>query len=203
MPANRDTHHPSRSPCPTSRHVSAGGPAPSPQLDFFRQSPPSTRHLSIKASIPSADRNKYSNKESARVNAGLDCTSGLYKAAHGEETTTLVVNVDFSQFVVPPVQPARPPTAEALVHRLLQPPLYAFLHGTLSLHWVIGAVGYKNFVFFEADERFVLAQESELRAKGKEFGVPAVFLEWLCGYDAAVSASELGVCLTPEFFDEQ
>jgi DhnA family fructose-bisphosphate aldolase class Ia len=158
--------------------------------------------MSVQASTPGPKRNQYSNKEFARVNSGFECIGEFLNAAYKEGTGTLAVDVDFSQSVVPPLQLARPLITEALVHRLLHPPRYAFLHRTLSLHWIIDAVGYKNIVFSKADERFVLVQGSEPRKRGKELGVPAVYMEWLRGDDATVSACDLVMCLTPELFVE-
>ncbi|KAA8623180.1 hypothetical protein PtrSN002B_007094 [Pyrenophora tritici-repentis] len=148
------------------------------------------------------ERNMYSNKESFKVNAGLyfdQNTSADPPSVF--QIGAPVIDMDFS-LLVPPVGTVEKPTSEELVHRLLSPPPHAFLHGLLSIQWVIGSVGAENFDFRDSDERYVLAQGSELRIHGKELGLPAAYLEWLCGgeEDMEVMSSDQGVCLTSQFF---
>ncbi|KAH7077401.1 hypothetical protein FB567DRAFT_451800 [Paraphoma chrysanthemicola] len=159
--------------------------------------------------MPNPERNLYSNKESAKVNSGLPFDAS--KVNHEEQedssskafnTNTSAVDMDFSEFLVPIVAPEPAPSVKTLVHRLLQPPEYAFVHGILSIQWVRGVIGHKHIAFREKDERYVLAGESELRLSGRECGLPALYLEWLCGDDEDLSAAEQGVCLTPEYFEE-
>jgi hypothetical protein len=112
------------------------------------------------------------------------------------------VDIDFSQLVVPIVAPEAKPTSETLANRLLHPPSHAFVHGVLSMQWVIGVVGQEHIEFRANDERYVLARASYLRDKGTSLGLPALYMEWLCGDDDEVSAAEQGVNLTPDFFDD-
>lgn len=96
-----------------------------------------------------------------------------------------------------------PPTIERLVDLLTHPQPHAFVHGVLSIHWA-RAVLYDSrdaMVFREADERYILATESKLRKLGKEHGMPEVYMEWLCGDNSEVSAAELELHLTPDFFE--
>jgi hypothetical protein len=100
-----------------------------------------------------------------------------------------------------PISAKREPTIEQLVQQLLEPPSHAFPHGTLSIQWVLGLVGMRHFVFRDKDERYVLVAHSELRQRGRDLGLPAIYLEWLCGVDGG-TAAEQSVCLTPGFFME-
>jgi hypothetical protein len=152
--------------------------------------------------MPNADRIRYSNKESVKVNAGIDIGHWMTDVESAFSTSKPVVNIRFCQFMVPVVAPEAKPTTEALVRRLLNPPPHAFVHGTISIHWVIAAVGREHIQFRNSDERYVLAQDSTLRKQGIVLGIPALYMEWLCGNDEEVSAAELGVYLTLEFFDE-
>ncbi|KAJ4370743.1 hypothetical protein N0V83_005264 [Neocucurbitaria cava] len=158
--------------------------------------------------MPLPDRNQYSNKESAKVNAGLEFGGGAVEGVTLEEpasflaTNTPAVDIDFSQLVVPIAAPEPKPSPEELVRRLLDPPPHAFVHDVLSMQWVRGVVGGGHFDFRESDERYVLAEESELRLRAGELGLPAVYLEWLGGDDEEVSSNEQGMYLTPEFFNE-
>jgi hypothetical protein len=162
----------------------------------------------IPYSMPSQDRIRYSHKESVKVNAGLeygawedhdqvdDCAAGfLY-------TNKPAVDIDFSQLVAHIIQPEPTPTSEALADRLLHPPSHAFVHGTLSIQWVAGVVGHKHIVFRNSDERYVLAKSSDLRSKGTDLGLPALYMEWLCGDDDELSATEQSLALTPRFFSD-
>jgi hypothetical protein len=140
--------------------------------------------------MPCRDRNRYSNKESVKVNTGLHVLSdGFQPHLPAIDMTLSLLSIS----------PEPEPTTEQLIQRLLEPPSHAFPHGTLSIQWVFGLVGMRHFVFRDEDERYVLAAYSELRQRGRDLGLPAVYLEWLCGVDGG-TASEQSVCLTPGFF---
>ncbi|EAT88581.1 hypothetical protein HBI56_042990 [Parastagonospora nodorum] len=165
-------------------------------------------HHDSSFSMPDPDRICYSNKESAKVNIGLDCVSWYdqdLEFAHADgpfSTNKPAVDVDFSQLICPIVAPESKPSVEALVSRLLNPPPHAFVYRTLSIQWVIGAMGQRHVEFRESDERYVLAQNSELRRMGTALGMPALYMEWLCGDDEDISATDQGVHLTPDYFEE-
>lgn len=158
--------------------------------------------------MPSPERNRYSNKESAKVNAGLEfCRNATEEDILEEATDVLAtkapaVDIDFSQLIAPIVAPEPKPDIAQVVRRLLQPPPHAFVYGVLSIQWVRGEVGVQHFDFHESDERYVLSQDSELRMHGGELGVPAVYMEWLCGDSEEVSSTEQSMYLTREFFEE-
>jgi hypothetical protein len=160
---------------------------------------PSLAHPVSPFNMPNPERIQYSNKESAKVNAGIDTAHGMTNVRTAFSTNMPVVHIDFSQLSIPIVQAEPKPSTEALVHRLLNPPRHAFVHGMISMHWVIGALGREHIAFRNSDERYVLARDSGLR---KELSIPALYLEWLCGDNEDASATELGVYLTPEYFDE-
>jgi hypothetical protein len=170
--------------------------------------------------MPRPERNQYSNKESAKVNSGLD-----FGLPQSTDTATLdsgielgspsvpdvssvclsnrpVVAVDFSLLSLPPALPEPQPSLQRLVHRLLHPPAHAFPHSTLSIQWIIGAVGYRHFGFRTSDERWVLKRDSELRNRGKELGIPILLWEWLAGDNEGATATEQSLCLTRAFFSE-
>jgi hypothetical protein len=157
--------------------------------------PPPFSNDALSFPMPNPDRNQYSNKESTKVNAGL--AYGNWHEDDEEEDCAAVylcigkpaVDIDFSQLDVPIVAPEVKPTSEALASRLLHPP-------------VIGVVGQEHIEFRANNERYVLAQASHLREKGMSLGLPALYMEWLCGDDDEVSAAEQGVNLTPDFFDD-
>ncbi|KAF1935709.1 hypothetical protein EJ02DRAFT_360917 [Clathrospora elynae] len=158
--------------------------------------------------MPTPERNRYSNKESVKVNAGLDFGGFVDANGPGAETSDNqwtsnrpVMDMDFSLLTLPPVVPEAKSTIEQLVVRLLDPPPHAFPHGTLSIQWVIGAVGMAHLAFRNRDERYVLGQDSGLRNQGLGLGIPVAYLEWLCGDEEATS-SEQGMCLTRAFFME-
>jgi hypothetical protein len=163
-----------------------------PQLPLFA-------HPILPINMPNPERIQYSNKESAKVNAGIDTNDSMTNMQTAFSTNKPVVHIDFSQLIIPAVQAEPKPDTEALVQRLLNPPRHAFVHGTISIHWVIGVVGREHIAFRNSDERYVLALDSALR---KELSVPALYMEWLCGDDEEASATELGVYLTPGYFDE-
>lgn len=174
-----------------------------------------------------SERPQRFNKESRKVNAGLPVFSSTMTPA--EDTTSAwasnkpVVDIDFSQFVVPTI-PTPPhtrlsaaayvaklkakrtaavtiPTSPTVIQNLLSPPPHAFVHGVLSINWVISAVERQHFVARERDGRLVLKQNSEVRQRGERMGVRGALLGWLCGDDEEVSAAEEGVCLTKEYFE--
>ncbi|KAH9860362.1 hypothetical protein J1614_011693 [Plenodomus biglobosus] len=168
------------------------------------------RATSAGAGMPSPERNRYSNKESAKVNAGFYMGALDQDECEDDDPKNVVtafasgapaVDIDFSQLVIPVVAPEPPPTAEQHVRRLLHPPPHAFPHGVLSIQWAIGAGGgLRHFVFRNSDERYILKPDSELRTRGAELGLPGLYLEWLCGNDESITAVEQGMYLTPEFF---
>ena len=143
----------------------------------------------------------YSNKESTKVNSGLCFGQSTFTDSRSIfQVSALVNELELSPLLASPLPPKFEPTTDQLVRRLLSPPPHAFLHGVLSIQWVIGAVGMPEFRFRDSDERYVLAEGSKLRIHGKALGLPAAYLEWLCGDDEEVMSSEQGLCLTPEFF---
>jgi hypothetical protein len=168
-------------------------------------------------SMSMPDRTQHFNKQSCKVNAGLTFGGATYD---GEETVSpaaflnalpeAVANFDFSVFVVPRSTPkprisAQLAQAQAadIVKRLLNPPAHAFVHGVLSLNWVISVAGSENFECRPRDGRFVLKRTSVLRSRGRELGLPAAYAEWLCGDEEGGSASEQGLLLTREFFEKE
>jgi hypothetical protein len=173
--------------------------ASSPQLFAYNAMP---------CGMPNQERICYSNKESIKVNAGLghggwqDRDQGENCAAGSLQTNMTAVDIDFSQLIVPIVLPEPKPTSEALAGRLLHPPPHAFVYGTLSIQWVVGVVGHRHIVFRNSDERYVISKSSDLRNKGTALGLPALYMEWLCGDDDEISATEQSVALTPQFFND-
>ncbi|KAF2242645.1 hypothetical protein BU26DRAFT_438139 [Trematosphaeria pertusa] len=159
--------------------------------------------------MPSEERNRYWNKETAKVNAGLDFGGSREDGKEARQTigawcsNNPVVNIDFSSFHVPSAAPGTKPSTEELVQRLLNPPAHAFVHGVLSIQWVITVAGTENFCFRASDERFVLSQTSALRREGHALGMRTAYLEWLCGDDLGSSAAEQGMFLTPAFFTKE
>ena len=162
--------------------------------------------------MPSQDRNLYSNKESCKVNTGLDHNVGSSNEEPMEDTVqgpfstnTPAVDINFSLLTAPTIAPAPAPSIAQLAHRLLHPPPHAFVHGILSMQWVISAVGHAHIEFRESDERYVLSADSQLRERGVELGVPVMYLEWLCGGASrdgdGESAAEQSVNLTRAFFE--
>ncbi|KAF1836785.1 hypothetical protein BDW02DRAFT_492836 [Decorospora gaudefroyi] len=144
--------------------------------------------------MPSPERNQYSNKESSKVNAGL--AFGLANSSNAPQAIINFGTLPFSCVV-----PEPKPSLRSLVNTLCHPPAHAFVHGTLSIQWVLGAVGMRQFVFREADERYVLKPDSRLRLSGLRLGLPGVYIEWLCGDEEGVTATEQGMVLTREFFE--
>ena len=155
--------------------------------------------------MPSPERNQYSNKEAAKVNAGIGFGSEetAETVQQGPFSTNVpAVEIDFSKLVISIIAREPKPSTKQLVSLLLQPPRHAFVYWTLSMQWVTGAIGHHSFEFREDDERYVLAADSDLRKRGVELGLPAIYVEWLCGDDSETTASDLGVYLTPEFFEQ-
>ncbi|RMZ73905.1 hypothetical protein GMOD_00004709 [Pyrenophora seminiperda CCB06] len=148
------------------------------------------------------ERNMYSNKESTKVNNGLYFKQGTCSDSPSVfQVSAPPIKIDFSLMMpMPEAHVEKKPTCEQLVRKLLSPPPHAFLHGTISMQWVMGLAGMDHFEFREDDERYVLAQGTRLRTHGKALGLPAAYLEWLCGDDEEITSSEQGLCLTPEFF---
>jgi hypothetical protein len=163
---------------------------------------PGFAHPVSSFSMPSQERIQYSNKESVKVNAGINTDAWTTHVQSAFSTNMPVVHNDFSQLIIPVVHAESKPSTEALVRRLLNPPPHAFVHGTISIHWVIGAVDRGYITFRNSDERYVLAQNLALRKHGIALGMPALYMEWLCGDDENTSATELGIHLTPEYFNK-
>lgn len=145
----------------------------------------------------------YSNKESAKVNSGLCLLRSTFAdPPNVSQVSAMVMETGLSLPMDSSVASEAKPTNAELARRLLRPPPHAFLYGTLSIQWVIGVVGMDGFELRDSDERYILAQCSELRTQGKALGLPAAYLEWLCGNDEEVTSSDQVLCLTPEFFQE-
>jgi hypothetical protein len=205
-----DSHgsHGAEQPSPSPRRTSFGAASVPASSRSTASTLQSFADDDLLFSMPDPDRICYSNKESGKVNMGLDCGGWYDQDLEFKEligpfcTNKPAVDIDFSQLVIPIVAPEPKPTSEALMHRLLHPPPHAFVYRTLSIQWVIGAVGRQHIEFRENDERYVLAQNSELRTRSAALGMPALYMEWLCGDDKEVSATDQGVHLTPEYFDE-
>ncbi|CCT61091.1 hypothetical protein IAQ61_001646 [Plenodomus lingam] len=211
MSGHREEELPSTPPRRGS-HASAGDEETDTSYDSDHSSKFSHLAKSPRTGMPDPARNQYSNKESAKVNAGFDMGAQDQDEMQEDESKNVAsafasnmpaVDIDFSQLIVPIVAPAPASTAEQLVQRLLNPPPHAFLYGVLSMQWAIGAVGQlRHFVFRNSDERYILKEDSAVRTRGAELGLPAMYLEWLCGDDESVTASEQGIYLTPRFFQE-
>jgi hypothetical protein len=163
--------------------------------------------------MPSPEQNQYSNKQSTKVNAGLCFGAGADQSNTETSTTSEVVisnsyaptmDIDFSQLVVPiqlSSKSSAAPPVEQLVRILVHPPQHAFLHGVLSIQWVIGATGQSHFHFRYSDERYILAPGSSVRTEGTRLGLPPVYMEWLCGEEEESSPTEQGMLLTRKFFE--
>ncbi|KAH8731539.1 hypothetical protein GQ44DRAFT_736009 [Phaeosphaeriaceae sp. PMI808] len=156
--------------------------------------------------MPSPERNRYSNKESSKVNAGL-CNRGQEDASEWPADIPFYMNRcsvkrSFGQSITTGLLLKVSPSVEIIAYRLLHPPSHAFVHNTLSIQWVVGAAGFAHMKFREIDERYVLAQDSDLCRQGRALGIPALYMEWLCGTGDDASAAEQAVSLTPDFFEE-
>lgn len=211
MPNNHDGEEPSRSPRRTSydcdianylQHLTV-------QASLF----PAPSDFALTDVTADPEVNEYSNKQSVKANSGLDFggLNGKGEAGSLSHTTKATsashgptVDVDFSQFSVPnPAPPPVPLPVEQLIHPLLHPPPpHAFVHGVLSIQWVIGALGLEQFRFRASDERWVLTPGSEVRIQGVKLGLLTVVLEWLCGDEEESSPAEQGMLLTEKFFEE-
>ena len=153
-------------------------------------------------STPGPERCIYLNKESAKVNSGLCFASGSpTNVANAFGTNNYHISLP-APLPMPAASFKPKPTVGQLVRRLLHPPPHAFVHGVLSIQWVMGAIGADEFDFRSSDERYVLTQTSPIRRLGLALGIPRLLLEWLCGDEKFVTPSEQNVCLTPGFFDE-
>ncbi|KAH6612770.1 hypothetical protein C7974DRAFT_406316 [Boeremia exigua] len=158
---------------------------------------------------PCFEHSEYFNKQSTKVNTGLHLDGTFNDGGdvakhcrdeHLPNKNAPVINVDFGHFSVPsrssPVV-LTPPSTKELVCALVHPPAYAFLHGVLSIQWVIGCL----FVFRVCDERLVLTAESSVRTEGRCLGMPGVYLEWLCGDHEESSPTEQSMLLTKKYFE--
>jgi hypothetical protein len=161
--------------------------------------------------MPTPERNEYSNKQSAKVNAGLDfvTATGIEFDASAKDSLfqsmASVANIDFRQAVVPNqvvLHLRAAPSVQQLVYMLLRPPPHAFVHGVLSTQWVMGILGQTHFVFRNSDERHILVPDSSVRREGTRLGFPPVYMEWLCGDDEESSPTEQAMLLTPKYFEE-
>lgn len=199
MAGDHDAEHSSRSP----RRGSFGDATDTNVLsqESASERPPFTRHASS-LSMPSIELLQYANKGSAKVNAGLTYGGSATQTGSGDIfcSNKPAVDIEFAQLVAPIVAPEPKPCTEVLVHRLLNPPAHAFVHGTLSIYWVLGAVGKHHFKFRTNDERYVFKPQADLRKRGSSLGVPLLLMEWLSGDDETMSATEQGMHLTPAFF---
>lgn len=170
-----------------------------------------TLHPSGSQATPCPEHNYYSNKQSAKVNAGLDFGSTNNVTGDAVETTTekaildsnsSAANVNFPQLYIPTqITTPTSPRVEQHVHTLLHPPPHAFLHGILSIQWVMGALRMSHFRFRDSDERYVLSPASSVRTEGARLGLPSALMEWLCGDQEEASPTEQGMLLTREFFE--
>jgi hypothetical protein len=155
----------------------------------------------------SPERHELFNKQSGKVNAGLN-----FGAAQddGEDIKSPFacsiadLGIDLRSFIIAvPANPKVEPVTKDIVRCLLAPPPHAFPHGVLSLNWIISVAGARHFKYRKDDGRYVLTATSELRLRGKELGLPAAYYEWLCGDDPERSASEEGMMLTRDFFEKE
>ncbi|KAF2280787.1 uncharacterized protein EI97DRAFT_8466 [Westerdykella ornata] len=155
----------------------------------------------------SDERFQHFNTESAKINAGLHMPAGRH-VAHDLlpvfSRNWTPVDIDFSTFRVSQHSPSpQKPTAKDIVRSLLCPPPHAFVHGVLSINWVIAVAGATHFECRRSDGRYILKKDSPLRKWGKQLGLPAVYREWLCGDDEERGAAEDGMWLTEEFFEKE
>jgi hypothetical protein len=157
--------------------------------------------------MPCAEPFHRFNRLSVRFN-GLSQT-GATKTGGREVASAFASNepptdIDFSALGPPPPFVLRDGRSiEQLVRTLLDPPPQAFVHGVVSINWVLGVVGCAHFRYRETDGRFVITETSSLRVRGRELGLPAAYYGWLCGDDVNVSAAEEGMLLTAEFFQKE
>ncbi|KAF2463515.1 uncharacterized protein BDR25DRAFT_319893 [Lindgomyces ingoldianus] len=146
--------------------------------------------LENQADSPRQSSNSF-NKQSALVNSGLTFRS----------SDAFNFNFNISSFVIPRRnQTLEKRSTRDVVRQLLTPPSHAFVHGVLSINWVVGTVGKEQFRPRESDERLVLKRSSELRLQGASLGLPGAYHGWLCGDDPDYTSTEESMILTPEFF---
>lgn len=202
MAGDHDAEHSSRSP----RRASFGDATDTniPSQDCATERPSFARHASS-FSMPSIELLQYANKGSVKVNVGLSFGDSADQASSSGLVNVFcsnkpAVNIEFAQLIAPIVAPEPEPSTDILVDRLLHPPAHAFVHDTMSIHWVLGAVGKQHFKFRTSDERYVLKPEADLRRRGISLGMPLLFMEWLSGDDETLSATEQGMHLTQAFF---
>ncbi|KZM21657.1 uncharacterized protein EKO05_0008001 [Ascochyta rabiei] len=209
MSSSHNGNQPSRSP----RYISCDWyiTAHFQNLSIQTSSSSPTPYRLREQAMPSLEHSQYSNKQSAKVNAGIHF-GGTNSETEDRVQATMemfvfnsnipALSIDFSRFEVPTQIPAPiGPTAEELIRTLLCPPLHAFLHGVLSMQWVVGVLGQSHFRFRNSDERYVLAPDSNVRTEGTRLGLPPVYLEWLCGDEEGSSPTEQSMLLTPRFFE--
>ena len=155
--------------------------------------------------IWASSRVHYLNRESGQVNSGLSAQPNGMNRSHAFASPSPVADVDLSPFIISSSLVPLPmiPTIEDIVAQLLKPPTHAFVHGVISISWVISVASFTHLECRHADGRFVLRHDSELRTKGRELGIPAAFLEWMCGDDEESSPTEQGMMLTQEFFKNE
>ncbi|PSN65535.1 hypothetical protein BS50DRAFT_496451 [Corynespora cassiicola Philippines] len=157
------------------------------------------------------ERNPCFNKISSKVNSGIN----YYFLDYQHEVMTgpwdakyPLVDIDFTGLNISYTKASSISRAETqdksnvsnIIYRLLRPPPNAFLHGVISINWVIGTVGEEHFEFRKRDSRYVLKTSSALRKSGRNLKIPAMLLEWLCGDDEITTAADQNLYLTPQFF---
>jgi hypothetical protein len=179
--------------------------------------------------MSSCERSQRFNRESVKVNIGLPLYTAAPVGREGtttdiENTTNAwfpnkpPTAIEFNLFTVPvTTPPTYPPVkprtlrrtlnvspsisvSQEAIERLRRPPSHAFVHGVLSINWVLAAVGREHFVVRRIDGRLVLRKRSGLRFG--EWGLKGALVEWLKG-DEGVSAAEEGLVLTSEFFEKE
>ncbi|KAF2710359.1 hypothetical protein K504DRAFT_260119 [Pleomassaria siparia CBS 279.74] len=165
------------------------------------------------------------NKESGKVNAQLSAFPSALLCGRDKTgawaSNSPVGDIEFSRLAVPtlPMPPRLNvkeyaperlashrlpiPIAASALQLLKKPPEHAYVHGVLSINWVLAAIGRQHFITRKGDGRLVLRQLSELRTRGEEWGLQGALLGWLKGDDANVSANEEGMMLTREFFEHE
>ncbi|KAF3005962.1 hypothetical protein E8E13_010253 [Curvularia kusanoi] len=155
---------------------------------------------------PDPEHSRYFNKQSVKVNCGLkefEATQDHQECRMIAPNETTMEDVGFGQYAdsahIPQIVPTFPST-EQLVHHLLHPPAHAFLHGVLSLQWVVGALGFLHFILRESDERYILSPGSTVRTEGASLGMPLTYLEWLCGTVEHSSPTEQAMLFTQKYF---
>ncbi|KAH7401757.1 hypothetical protein DE146DRAFT_631055 [Phaeosphaeria sp. MPI-PUGE-AT-0046c] len=134
-------------------------------------------------SMPSVGFLQSLNKGSVKFNSGFRYSSCDNLFLQDKTTVGLLpankptVVLDFGQLFAPVVTSEFKPSTGDLVQLLAHPPAHAFVYGTLSIQWVLGAVGKQHFRFRVSDERYVLTPEADLRKRGAALGLP-VYCTW-------------------------